>query len=476
MEYLYYVDNQNPVFFCENVVNGRNNAEILYNTAVSRKSDPLLIYFLNDFTESDFDRTGIPKTFTYFLTFIQNDEFLKAAWNRDHLTADEISWWLIRGEWHTRLSDNYQSDLGVFYSFGILETLLSPILQQRSPDAVQSKLISAIMNTDWTTIRISWKSGRIFPDNDYLRYLHIPLVQFSAFWHFINHQAVSKVDDSIGLFPEKKVRYFTRSYLGIHFDSMRTDPFMEGVKGSAGYNGPLFDPTAHYPDTMNTEYKWKRFYAQNSFQVLKNVQDPFGFCRGIDSEYAQFAEYGDVFQAQRLLEILCLSLLHFSIYQVPIRRCSLCGQFYIPIKNPLSELNYCYRTNLRRNGKSCSYFHSHNQRGPAVSASSPDSIKLEKSIGSFRSTLSQSSLSEQENGSKWLSQFRDCLSAIKQIAKSEPLQAHECFAVLDQARELYRQLKETEQCPIPLDKELNVRNSNLYSVKNFLSEMSNLLK
>lgn len=68
---------------------------------------------------------------------------------------------------------------------------------------------------------------------------------------------------------------------------------------------------------MNSEQKWKRYYAENSLAVLKNIQDPQGFCIGFDKEYLDYVELGDHYQARNLLEVVCLSLLQFT-YRVKI--------------------------------------------------------------------------------------------------------------------------------------------------------------
>lgn len=477
MESLYFLEDRNNAFFHESIVDGKNNARNLYEADVSRKSDPLLLRFLNEFSESDFTRKGLPRVFITFLIWFQQNEFIDEHWRKGQLNANAISWWLQEQQWITSLPVEYRDPVGSFFAFGILETLLMPIVRQGDREAERTaSIINSLLSTNWRDIRVFWGNGRIFPYNDFLSHLHIALVEYSAFWHFVNHQVTVNIDGSFGLFPEKKVRYFCRSYLGIHFDTMRTDPFMEGAKIASSSSAPRFHSVDWFPEDMNAEYKLKRFYAQHSVHVLKNITNPVDFCVGIDKEYSQFAGHADVYQSRRLLEHVSLSLLHFSTNQVPIRKCSLCGRFYIPIKNPTSEMNYCHRVYYQGNGKTCSYYHSHNQRGISIDDISTEHLRVDKAINSFRSTLSQSILIDRDNGSRWLSIFRDCLTIIKNTAKANQIQIDECLSVLSEMKAVYGNLKKKAICPPPPKFELSTRNSNLYSVTEMLSRMCAILQ
>ena len=477
MESLFFVENRDNAFFHERVVDGRNNAHNLYEADVCRKSDPLLVRFLNEFSESDFTRTGLPKVFTTFLIWLQQNDFINEHWRKGQLNAHTIAWWLHEQQWLTSLPVEYRDTVGSFFAWGIIETLLMPIVRQGDSESARTaNIINSLLSTNWRDIRAFWGNGRIFPHNDFLSHLHIALVEYSAFWHFVNHQVTANIDGSFGLFPEKKVRYFCRSYLGIHFDTMRTDPFMEGVNNASSTSASLFHSADWFPEDMNAEYKLKRFYAQHSFHVLKGVTDPVDFCLRTDREYSQFAGHADIYQSRRLLEHVSLSLLHFSTNQVPIRKCSLCGRFYIPIKNPTSEMNYCHRVYYQGNGKTCSYYHSHNQRGISINDVSTEHLRVDKAINSFRSTLSQSTLIDKDNGSIYLSILRDCLTIIKKTAKVDPSQVDECFSVLSEMKEVYSKLKKKTACPNLSKSELSTRNSDLHSVTEMLSHMCAILQ
>ena len=477
MDCLYYIEKEKSALFHECIIDGYNKSLILYSFDVNRKTDPLLITFLNHFSEQDFDRRRIPEVFLKMLLHFKESNMVIKEWESGSLNAEFVSWWITSDAWKENWPGaKVHNDVTLFFLKSILETVLSPILRSSRETTAAQNIIETVMMTDWRVQKVYWSNSQIYPQNAYLNLMHVKMVEYSALWHFINHQATFNCDHNYGLFPEKKVRYFSRSYLGIHFDLNKVDPFMEAVKYSDNYRGPFYDPSAHYPEMMNSETKWKRYYSENSLTVLKNIRDPQGFCVGFDKEYYDYERLGDYYTASNLLELICLTLLQFSIYGIPIRRCTLCGRFYIPIKNPTSDHNFCHRRLNDSTEKTCSMFHSHNQKSFVRSNDSNSAHRYERTVKSFRSTLSQSPLYEIEDGKKWIYLMREALVVIQTTVKNDQSQLENCETIIKNLKEMHMRLRRIDSCPKLEGCTIDARDDTIQNVILVLNRAERLIK
>lgn len=477
MDYLYYIEKHKSLLFREHIVDGCNDSSSAYSFDVKRKSDPLLIVFLNSFDEQDFDRRRIPKLFLRLLLCFKESRAVINEWEKGSLTSEFVSWWITSDAWKEDCFELVKDadETTLFFLKCAFDAILSPVLYSLNGTNQARDVIENIMVTDWQAQKVYWSDNHIFPQSIYLNMLHIRMVEYSALWYFIKHQATVNTNNGYGLFPEKKVRYFCRNYLGVHYDLIKTDVFMDAVKYSEGYRGPHYDPTARYPATMSSERKWKQYYVENSLVILKNIRDPQGFCFGFDQEYLDYIRIGDYYQARNLLEIICVSLLHFSIYEVPIRRCTLCGHFYIPIKNPNAELNFCHRVFKKNTKKTCSSFHSHNQKSSVATNTDIPISRFERAVKSFRSSLSQSTLNDYLYGHEWLNFMRDVLVLMNKTVKKDSSQIANCEIVLRQMKALHKELRAVKKCPNFDLGSVDIKNDTLSSIESKLRMAEHLL-
>lgn len=467
MDYLYCARPCDNALFQEEIIDGYNHALKMYSFDVKKKTDSLLIQFLNNFQEKDFYHNGLPDLFIKVLLFFSENKEIRHYWELNRLSVEFIFQWITSGAWMDNCSLINELDYASpFFIRCILEDVLKPLFYAHSVNDVSNKqeILKIIMATDWKSQKVRCTYGKISPQNTYLRSLHLQLMLYSTLWHFINHQATFNVDSGYGIFPKKKVRYFCRNYLGIDLDYMQTDTFMEAIKVSENCRFLHYDPTTRLPVFMSQSERERRYYMGDSLEILKEINNPQKFCSAFDSEYQHYLKTEEHYRCKSIVDIVSFSLLHFAIYKVPVRRCTLCGRFYIPVKNSTTASNFCHRPSNENKQKSCSSYHSHNQKSFGLHTEEDPYIKLEKSIKSFRSTLSQSLIINKDNGHLWIDFLKKTLVVVNKAIKRDSSQIEMGSLVLQQAKEIYKTLKSAKELSKPQAEEINIRNDTLISL------------
>ena len=171
-----------------------------------------------------------------------------------------------------------------------------------------------------------------------------------------------------------------------------------------------------------------------------------------------------------MLDTLCLSALHFAIYGVPVRRCSLCCRFYIPVKNQTADMNYCHRMIHPDRKQSCSAYHSHNQKISFSNGQETPGERFEKGVRSVRSALSQSKVNDLTNGPGWISFLKDALTVVNRVAKKDAGKLPECQALGEEIKEIHRLLKQQGSCPAMTLAAFHTRRDDLKVVADRLQE------
>lgn len=457
MDCLFDTVQNDNCFFQERIVSRENPQTIYYRADVTRKSDPLLILFMNSLSSLECDGCHIPPVFSRMLHLFQNDRRIQAVWHEGNLNTTSISHWFSSGVWIDNLAED--ETVSLFFLASILEAALKPIFEIEKKNAIQSQqIIRNIMLTSWRQSQIDIADPSANPLQPYFQYLRTTLLEYSALWHFINHQATTRIDDSYGLFPEKKVRLFCKSCLGFSLDSIENNSF-----------GILL--------SMECQDIYGRGSKGNQTQRLfpGHTSDPKAFFSQFDGAYSRYLESGDCFHAGSLTEIICLSLLHFSIRNVPIRRCSLCQRFYIPAKNQSGEMNYCHRDYTTGARQSCSSYHSHNQRFTLPSSTSTQTQALDKRINTLRSTFAQSAVSDWPNGRSWMDFLRDAVTIVSRAAKKDARSFIRCSSILDHVRLLHQTLKRSGRCPEETVDPLNTKTDTLLIVEEKLQSAERIV-
>lgn len=449
MDCLFDTVQNGRCFFEERIVSRENPQTVYYRADVTRKSDPLLILFMNNLSSVELDGCHIPPIFSRMLHLFQNDRRIQAVWHEGALNTASIFHWFSSGVWIDNLAE--EETVSLFFLASILEAALKPIFEIEKKNAIQSQqMINSIMSTSWRQSQIDIADRSANPLRPYFQYLRATLLEYSALWHFINHQATTRIDDSYGLFPEKKVRLFCKSCLGFSLDSNENNSFEM-----------LFNQSMECQNIFGGGPK------DNQEQRLfpEYTSDPKAFFSQFDEAYSRYLENGDCFHAGSLTEIICLSLLHFSIRSVPIRRCSLCQRFYIPTKNQSGEMNYCHRDYTTGAHQSCSSYHSHNQRFTLSSSTSTQTQALDKRINTLRSTFAQSAVSDWPNGRSWMDFLRDSVTIVSRAAKKDARSFIKCSSILDRVRLLHQTLKRIGRCPEKTVDPLNTKTDMLQTVE-----------
>ncbi len=217
---------------------------------------------------------------------------------------------------------------------------------------------------------------------------------------------------------------------------------------------------------LDLDYEQKRALRElgRLFGNNGSVNGLFGDIEQMKNE----ASLSNVYLVNDFALLCAISLYYHALYQVPIRRCSLCNRYYIPKQNRKKEENYCHRIYPRQKmtGKNltCSEYNSHIL---SAKGKSEDEIlnRLVKQINNLRSSLCQG-INKREHireSVETVNFFQKILTVIKAEAKkNSPLSDNNVSVKAgDAVKRLYDKLSKLDKAGMP-EIERKIKEDNIF--------------